>query len=225
MFSNRRSAGEQLATRVLAVLEDSAFTAKDAVVVGLPRGGVPIAAEIARLLRCPIDILVSKKMRAPDNPELAIGAVTSSGVVVLDERVAGYRGLRRSYEEAQRIQKDLLVRETKELERYWIEQADMRIRPDWQGKLIILADDGIATGMTARAAIETVRKRQAAEIWLATPVSPYDTYLHLQSQCDLFVALLTPNDFSAVGYFYEDFHQVDDKEVVACLRTAPKVGS
>lgn len=225
MFSNRRRAGQQLARRVLAVLEDNAFSPKDAVVVGLPRGGVPIACEIARLVRCPVDILVSKKMRAPDNQELAIGAVTACGVVVLDERVATYRALRSSYEEAQRVQKDMLVQETRELERHWIEQADMRIRPDWQGKLIILADDGIATGMTIRAAIETVKQRQAAEIWLATPVSSYDTYLYLQTQCDLFVALLTPKDFSAVGCFYDDFHQVDDDEVVASLRNALKVSS
>jgi predicted phosphoribosyltransferase len=226
MFSDRLSAGRLLAARLSEVLADNSdFTESQTVVVGLPRGGVPIAAEIACHLKCPIDILVSKKMRAPDNPELAIGAVASSGVVVLDERVARYRGLRASYEEAQRTQEAQLIQETKEQERRWLELADIKVRPDWRGKLVILTDDGIATGMTTRAALETAKQRQPAAIWLATPVSPYDTYLNLQSQCSLFVALLTPRDFSAVGSFYDDFHQVEDSEVVNTLRNALKAVS
>ncbi len=219
MFTNRQDAGQQLSRLLRDLLEkDSTFTPESTVVVGLPRGGVPVAAEIAIELRCSIDVLVSKKIRAPDNPELAIGAVSSSGVVVLDARIPQLFGNSELYLKAQHDQKELLICQTRQQEMSLVERSGMQSRPTWQGKLVIIVDDGIATGMTTLAALRTVKQHACARVWLATPVIPYDTYLKLKQECDYLLALSIPHDFSAVGCFYNDFHQVEDTEVLAALR-------
>lgn len=221
MFKNREEAGRLLAARLKELLEASAdFAPAATVVVALPRGGVPVAAQVSKALGCEIDLLVSKKIRAPDNPEFAIGAVSSGGIVVLDEHLPGMFGHRAQYQEAQRVQKEELIVETCEQERMWAHAAGMGSRPDWADKHVIVVDDGIATGMTTRAALRTVRQRRAAKIWLGTPVVPQDVYWSLHQECDRVIALSTPHDFSAVGLFYHDFHQVEDAEVVAALKSS-----
>src|SRR5579875_1523904 len=221
MFVNRQHAGRLLAGRLKEYLSARGrFCPGDTVIVGLPRGGVPVAAEVAGQLRCPIDILVAKKIRAPDNPEVAIGAVSSTGVVVLDEGHKRFWTDPQAYERAQRAQKDELIGKTRQQETAWLEAAGMTARPEWRGRRIVLCDDGVATGMTTMAAIGSARQKGASEIIVATPVTPYDTYLILKEQCDHVLSLAVPHDFSAVGCYYDDVHQLADDEVVNALRLA-----
>ncbi len=221
MFIDRQHAGKLLAEQVKQYLrEKSDFRSDSLVVVGLPRGGVPVAAEVALALACPLDILVSKKIGAPDNPELAIGAVSSDGVVVLDEHAAHLFGNSERYFQEQSRQKEHLISETRSLEQRYVTQAGMKERPDLAGKLVIVADDGIATGMTTMAALRTLRKRGVGELVLATPVIPADTFRRIQPECDRLIALSVRSDFIAVGYHYRDFHQVTDEEMVESLKRA-----
>jgi len=219
MFQNRQQAGTLLAERLVDLLsEDADFSPQSTAVIALPRGGVPVAAEVALKLGCSIDVLVSKKIGAPDNPELAIGAVSSDGVVILDRQLPWLFGNTARYLEAQQEQKERLIQETRALEDYWVKAAGMTRRTDVSGRLIVLVDDGVATGMTTRAALSTLRSRKASKIILATPVIPLDTHSRLRQECDLLVALSIPWDFTAVGYYYRDFRQVEDAEVVEALK-------
>jgi predicted phosphoribosyltransferase len=226
MFKNRQQAGRLLAEKLYTLLRDeglSALTiAKECVVIGLPRGGVPVALEVALSLHAPLDVLVSKKIHAPDNPELAIGAVSSSGIVVLDSRIASrYRAS--EYQSAQVEQAKELIEQTKAKEAYWVKEGQIKPRSELAGKWIVLVDDGIATGMTVVAALRTLSTKNVAKVILATPVIPYDTYLSLSQDCDHLVALSIPYEFSSVGRFYQDFHQVEDQEVIEALRRSAQV--
>lgn len=223
MFSNRQQAGRLLAAKLITIFQEEGLSheqvAESCVVIGLPRGGVPVAVEVALSLHAPLDVLVSKKIRAPDNPELAIGAVSSSGIVVLDDRIVSrYGGSPSFYLEAQKKQAEELTLETKVKEAYWLCEGHISQRPRLTGKRVILIDDGIATGMTVLAALRTLAGQKCAKVVLATPVIPYDTYLYLKGNCDQLVALNIPYEFSAVGRFYQDFHQVEDREVIEDLR-------
>lgn len=221
MFVDRQQAGRLLAERVKSyVTEGREFSAQGTVVIGLPRGGIPVAAEIALVLKCPLDLLVSKKIGAPDNPELAIGAVSSGGVVVLDDKMWRWLAKPDLYLAEQAQQKERLRRETCALEERYVSQAGMKQRAEVSGKLVIVADDGIATGMTTMAALRTLRSRGASELVLATPVVPYDTFKRVERECDKLIALSIPYDFIAVGYHYRDFHQVSDEEMIAALKRA-----
>ncbi|MBI4533274.1 MAG: phosphoribosyltransferase [Candidatus Melainabacteria bacterium] len=216
MFVNRQQAGIMLAEKVLKELKgDPDFRADSAVVIGLPRGGVPVALEIALAMRCPLDILVSKKMGAPDNPELAIGAVSSDGVVVTDEKLMQFLAVPKQFVESQRQR---LINDTKALERTWVNLAGLQARATVKGKWVIVVDDGIATGMTALAALRTLQMRAVGSLILATPVMSYDAYHQLRDECDRVVALLIPHDFASVGQYYHDFHQVDNNELVAAMQ-------
>jgi len=221
MFVDRQQAGKLLAEQVKQyLLERSALSPERVVVIGLPRGGVPVAAEVALALSCPLDILVSKKIGAPDNPELAIGAVSSDGVVVLDQQIARLFGNSERFFQEQSRQKEHLMQETRAMEQRYIRQAGINDRPTLSGKVVIVVDDGIATGMTTMAALRTLRKAGVDELILATPVVPYDTYRKLESECDRLIALSVPYDFIAVGYHYRDFHQVSDEEMIDSLKRA-----
>ncbi|HEY9869218.1 MAG TPA: phosphoribosyltransferase family protein [Candidatus Obscuribacterales bacterium] len=221
MFVDRQHAGKLLAEQVLQyVNQREGFSPGTTLVIGLPRGGIPVAAEVALTLGCPLDLLVSKKIGAPDNPELAIGAVSSGGVVVLDEQICHWFGDPERWLQAQVAQKERLMRETRALEDQYIQRAGIRERPDIKGKLVIVADDGVATGMTTMAALRTLREKGAGELVLATPVIPHDTFKKMQHECDKLIALSVPYEFLAVGYHYQDFHQVSDEEMIASLRRA-----
>lgn len=221
MFVDRQQAGKLLAEQVEQYLrQNNALNPERLVAVGLPRGGVPVAAEVALALACPLDILVSKKIGAPDNPELAIGAVSSDGVVVLDQQIARLFGNSERFFQEQSRQKEHLIQETRAMEERYIKQAGIKERPTLSDMIVIVVDDGVATGMTTMAALRTLRKRGVGELILGTPVIPYDTFRKMESECDRLIALSVPYDFIAVGYHYQDFHQVSDAEMIDSLKRA-----
>lgn len=215
MFMDRRDAGRQLAEQVakLGLVEP--------LVLGLPRGGVPVAAEVARRLDAPLDVVLVRKVGCPWQPELGLGAVSEGGVRTLNARLITEADVSEAEVEA------IVARETAEIER-----RASRLRGDRppfpvDGRVVIVVDDGLATGYTARAAMETLRLRGARQVVLAAPVAPVDTVTELGSIADEVVVLATPAWFFAIGEFYEDFSQMTDEEVVTILETvsAQRAGS
>ncbi len=209
LFQDRRDAGRQLAER-LAFLKDE----PNVIVLGIPRGGVVVAAEIARALAAPLDVFLAHKLAAPFNPELAIGALTSDDQVLLDEGLVSE--LRLSEKEiAQEVE-----HQRKEIARRLNLFRKARPPLDVNAKTVVLADDGVATGSTTLAALRALRRHQPARLILAIPVGPPDTVARLARECDEVVALATPEPFWAVGRFYLHFDQTEDAEVIALLRSA-----
>jgi putative phosphoribosyl transferase len=215
MFPNRSLAGKQLAEKLdcyFATLSGADKRA-DLLVVGLPRGGVPVALEVARKFCCPLEIVVAKKLPYPGQPECAIGAVSSCGVVVLSPDVPhDYEW--RKYIEGQR---QTLLKQTNQSELQFYQHAGRHASP-FIGKTVVVVDDGIATGMTASAALESVKQRGAAFILMAAPVMSKEGFRHLSRYCDDVVALITPPDFRSVGQYYLNFEQTSDQEVINDLR-------
>lgn len=205
-FDDRRQAGELLGADV------AALAPKDPVVYALPRGGVPVAFEVARALGCPLDVLVVRKIGVPFQPELAMGAIAEGDVVVRNEDVI----------EIARIDEDdfaAVVRsERNELEHraaaYRTEAGP--ISP--QGHTAVVVDDGLATGSTALAAVRVLREKGARGVWLAVPVAPRSPLDELEALADRIVILHRPWDFGAVGVWYDDFAQTSDDEVRNLLR-------
>ncbi len=209
-FRDRRDAGQRLA-EALAFLKGR----KDLLVLGIPRGGVVVATEVARALGAPLDVFIARKIGAPGNPELAIGAVASSGDVVLDERlIAGLR-VPADYIEAE------TARQRQEIARRRAASRGDRPPPEFAGKTVVLVDDGVATGATTLAALRALRAAKPAELILAVPVGPPDTIARLSAEADRVICLHTPEWFWAVGAFYVDFSQTTDEEVVRLLRETP----
>ena len=208
-FTDRADAGRRLAAE-LGFLRDSG-----AVVLGLPRGGVPVAFEVAAELGAPLDVIVVRKLGLPAQPELAMGAIGEGGVRILNEAV-----LRR----AQVTAADLAAaeeRERPELDRQARQFRAGRPRVDVTGRTAVLIDDGIATGSTARAACLVARAQGAARVIMAAPVGPPGSAAALRTSCDEVRCLQTPASFSSVGEWYEDFAPVPDAAVTALLRPAP----
>lgn len=204
-FADRHSAGEELG-RAVARLEP-----EEPVVLGLPRGGVPVAYEVARELGCPLDVLVVRKIGVPMQPELAMGSVGEGGVVVRNEDVIQIAGV---HDEAfERV----LESEKEELESRLRMYRSEAPPIDVEGRTVIVVDDGLATGSTARAALQVLKERDAREIWLAVPVAPSDTAEDMASIADRVVTLQTPRRFGAVGAWYRDFSQTSDQEVRSLL--------
>lgn len=208
MFRNRRDAGRQLGARLRS------FAAEHPVVIGLPRGGVPVAFEVARALAASLDVLVVRKIGSPGNPELGMGAIAEGGVRVLND--FALRSLQLSQEEiergTQRAEHDLQER----LLRYRGERPPL----DVTGRTVILVDDGLATGGTARAALRALRARGPDRLVLAVPVGARETIGAIASECDEVVCLVAPEVMWAIGYWYEDFGQTSDAEVSALLLEA-----
>ena len=202
MFHDRRDAGRLLANE-LTFLKGR----RDVVVLAIPRGGVPVGREVAAVIGAPLDIVITRKIGAPDNPELAIGAVTEDGETMLDNRLAEMVGATTDYvkQEAARQVEEIKIREKK--------YRGNRPFPALQGKTVVIVDDGIATGSTIRAAIQSVRRRNAGKIIIAAPVGPPDTVSELSKGVDRVICLSTPGYFEAIGEFYEEFEQVDDDAV------------
>ena len=216
MFSNRQQAGILLAQKLTQLIKHSEqVDVTKTVVLALPRGGLPVALEIASALHCPLNIITSKKIGAPDQPELAIGAVTSDGLVVIDKALSSYLNISPAYLESKI---EYLVTQTKSLEETWRKAAGMEISLDVRHKRVIVVDDGVATGMTAIAAARSLRQHDVAQLILATPVASQSAFNSLQKEYDQVVVLDMPVDFRAVGQFYTDFHQVQDVEVVEALK-------
>jgi len=205
IFRDRLDAGERLAA-ALQQYRDAPAT----LVLGIPRGGVVVARAIAVALHLPLGICPVRKLGAPDNPELAIGAVDDQGVTVLDHKLSRHLGL--TDDELL----DAAARQRDEL-RAWLAALGANAIPPVQGRTAILTDDGVATGYTAQAGIESLRRRGAQRVVLAVPVAPPDTATALAAQVDEFVCLVTPEPFYAVGNFFEEWPQVTDDEVRALL--------
>ncbi len=187
------------------------------VVLALPRGGVPVAREIARALGCPLDLVMVRKIGAPGQPELALAAVANgeAPVLVVNEEVRRMSGVDEAWLEAAK------ARELEEIARRRRRYLADRVPAPVTGRTAILVDDGVATGATTRAALRAVRRRRPQRLILAVPVAPPATLSALAREADEVVCLHTPDDFMAVGQFYHDFHQVDDAEVMAALAETP----
>ncbi|MDH6575368.1 phosphoribosyltransferase family protein [Kitasatospora sp. MAP5-34] len=207
-YSDRTDAGRRLAAEL------THLRGADPVVVGLPRGGVPVAAEVAGVLGAPLDICVIRKLGVPVQPELGMGAIGEGGARVLNERVI--RGAGVTSEQLARVEQD----ERAELERRAKRYRRGRDAVDLRGRTVVVVDDGIATGSSARAACQIVRARGAARVVLAVPVAPSDWETTMAGAADELVCPYTPSRFWAIGEFYTDFGQTDDAEVLACLEQA-----
>jgi putative phosphoribosyl transferase len=202
MFRNRSDAGQQLAKRL------SEFThCVDVLVVGLPRGGVPVAFEVAQALHVPLDVLLVRKLGAPGQPELAIGAIASGGIKVLDRHLVYSMGLSELQLEK------MITAQAAEMRRCDQLYGDVRPKIDIKDRLVILADDGIATGASMLAAIAVLRSQQAKTVIAAVPVAPRHAQLKMAKAADRFICLQIADNFPAVGAFYQDFSQTEDGEV------------
>jgi len=201
-FHDRREAGQLLA-RQLAPYKDR----EDVVVLALPRGGVPVAYEIARELKAPLDVFLVRKLGVPWQPELAMGAIAGTGTEVLNGDVVT------AYNIPPHIIRAVADRERGELERRLQKYRGTRPMPELRDRVVILVDDGLATGSTMRAAVRAIRRERPREIVVAVPVAASDACLEFQNEVDHVVCLHTPRDFAAVGRWYEDFSQTTDEEV------------
>lgn len=213
-FRDRQDAGEQLAIAIQPELESwqAYLTHSGRVIVyALPRGGLPVAQPIAKALRCPLDVIVAKKITSAQNQELAVGAVTACGQVVWSplsqEQGSGRKWQSRQAVAQQRAQEQLAT------------VAPHCPKIDPQGAIAILVDDGIATGMTMAVAILAARARCPAQVWVATPIAPLGLEEQLGSWCDRVIILATPDPFLSVSRFYTEFEQVEMSEAVASLMT------
>ena len=213
VFANRADAGRRLAARLLDLRD------KRVVVLGLPRGGVPVAFEVARALGAPLDVIIVRKLGVPFQPELAMGAIGEDGVRVINREVVRAAGV--SAGELAAVE----ARERAELERRARRFRGGRPRQSLDGRVAVVVDDGIATGSTARAACQVARLQGAARVVLAVPVAPPRWQARIGAVADELVCLQTPARFSAIGQFYADFTQTTDDEVVACLQRAAAPGS
>ena len=202
-FKDRQDGGKQLVPALLKYKNNP-----DAIVLGLPRGGVVPAYEIAKELHVPMDIIVTRKIASPMQPELALGALTQEGVPMFDERVLAMVGV--SKEDLAPIVHAETLEAQRRLKLYRGDRAPL----DLQNKIAIIVDDGIATGATMRAAIMSARAMGAKKIIVAVPVSPRDTLKKLENEADEIICLHIPDTFWAVGQFYDVFAQTEDEEVI-----------
>lgn len=209
VFRDRRDAGRKLAKELHRYAD-----VQDVVVLGLPRGGVPVAYEVAAALHAPLDVLVVRKLGYPAHEELALGAIAPGGTVVFDPDLI--IGLTKS-------QLDGIVRrELAELQRRESAYRCVREAQPIQGKTVILVDDGLATGASMHAAVRSIRRLGAKRIVVAVPVSSQDAIDSLRQEADEVMAARTPAPFYAVGLYYDDFTQTSDEEVKSLLATLPK---
>lgn len=204
-FQNREDAGIRLGQALQKYKNDNP------IVLGVPRGGVVVAAKVAEELEAPLDVIISRKIGAPHNPEVAIGAVTQDGTVIKDEAMVELLGV-----------SDFQIRDMANLVSAEISRRVDAYRGGRAGhgvhnRTVIVIDDGIATGFTIKAALQSVRKANPSRLVLAVPVAPPETVKDLRSQVDDLVCLEEPNDFYAVGQFFQDFDQTSDEEVIELL--------
>jgi len=206
IYKDRKDAGIQLASR----LKD--YKDREGVIVlALPRGGVVTGYEVSSYLSCPLDVFIVRKIGFPGEPEFAIGAVSETGTVVLNESVVSM------YQISEKYIKDEIARQKKEIERRVSAYRGGKKMPEIKGKTIILVDDGVATGATIKAAISALKMEKIEKLVVALPISPPETADKLRQMVDEFICLETPDDFMAVGSYYQDFTQVNDEEVIEIL--------
>jgi predicted phosphoribosyltransferase len=207
-FRDRADAGRRLADRLGSYAEERP------IVVALPRGGVLTAYEIARALRAPLDVLIVRKLGATDQPEFGVGAIAEGGVRIVDRASLRLAGM------SEHDLEEVVTRETAELARRQRVYRAGRERLDVHGRTVILVDDGVATGVTVRAAIAALRKAKAGRIIIAVGVCSPETAQRLRHEVDDVVSVLLPSDLIAVGLYFDDFHPVNDDEVVGLLSRA-----
>ena len=210
-FENRREAGRELAREL-----DAYAKRDDVIVLALPRGGVPVAFEVARALDAPLDVLVVRKLGVPAQPELAMGAIASGDAFFLDERIVEYAGVAKG--ELDRV----IEKERVELERREKLYRGSRPPLDVSGRVAIVVDDGMATGATMKAAAISLRHAHPAKIVAALPVAPLDSEARVEDVVDEFVCVMRPHRYFGVGQFYIDFDQTSDDEVRELLDAARK---
>ncbi len=211
MYASREEAGRKLGAALSFLKGNGGVT-----VLAIPRGGVVVARQVADLIGAPLDVIITRKIGAPGNPELAIGAVNQEGQVTLDTGLVHVLG----------VPDDYIVKEAAKQ----TEEVRSRVRsyrgdeppPPLEGKTVVIVDDGIATGSTARAAVESVRTRGPAAVIVAAPVGSEEATEELSRVADRVVCLSTPEPFYAIGAFYENFEQVDDKTVRTLLNSAAR---
>jgi predicted phosphoribosyltransferase len=208
-FPNRAEGGRRLAEKL-----DKYAGRDDVIVLGLPRGGVPVAYEVARRLAVPLDVFIVRKLGVPGFEELALGAIASGGVRVLNDDVV------RALPNANELIESVTAKEIQELERREQEYRNGRPAPELRGRVLILVDDGLATGATMRAAIAALRQRGAAKIVVGVPVGAADTCREMETEADEAVCAIASEWFQAVGQYYDDFSQTSDEEVRELLARA-----
>ena len=210
LFADRAEAGRRLAERLLR------FKDERPVILALPRGGVPVGFEVARALDAPLDLVLVRKIGAPFQPELAVGAVVDGGraETVINE------GMVREFQIPETWVAEESARQLEEIERRRSLYLAGRIRAPLEGRTAIVVDDGIATGATMEAALHATRRARPKRLVLAVPVAPPDTIERLRSQVDEVVCLAMPRALGAIGWFYENFRQLSDEEVVGLLQRA-----
>jgi len=213
-FRNRADAGRLLAERLL-----DHSGAPNTLVLALPRGGVPVADVVARRLGLAMDVFLVRKLGVPWQPELAMGAIATGNVRVMNDRVVESLGLGREVIDA------VAERELLELVRREMAYRGARPACAVAGRVAIVIDDGIATGATVRAAVAALRRQKAGRVVVAAPVIAHDTFVRLRSEADEVAAVMTPWDFSSVGEWYEDFTQTTDQEVRSLLQAAEGRGT
>lgn len=210
-FTDRTDAGRRLAKAL------AGYKGQSAVVLALPRGGVPVAAEVASALDAPLDLVLVRKIGVPYQPELAMGAVVDGKdpVIVRNEDIISLSGV--SEQQFNAVRDEQLA----EIERRRKLYLGDRPHPEIAGRVVIVVDDGIATGATTRAALQAIRMRKPRKLVLAVPVAPTDTLAKLRGEADDIVCLEDYEDFGAIGLFYSDFTQVSDREVIDMLARHP----
>jgi putative phosphoribosyl transferase len=201
-FRDRTHAGQMLSHQLNAYANHP-----EVLILALPRGGLPVAREIARFLRAPLDVFLVRKLGAPGQEELAMGAIASGGVRVLNDEVV------QALHVSSRVIELVTARELQELARRERLYRDGRPAPDVAGKTIILVDDGLATGSTMRAAIAALRQAKPKRVVVAVPIAAAPAYTELSAEVDEIVCLHTPEPFCSVGFWYEDFSQAGDQEI------------
>jgi len=212
MFSNRTEAGKELAEKL-----KKHKALKDLIVLAIPRGGVVVGWEIAKSLKTQMDLVIPRKIGAPHNPELAIGAVMQDGTSILNNELVSRLGVEDEY-----IKKET-ENQVEEIRRRLKKYRKSTDDPDIEDKIVILVDDGIATGFTVKAALDYIKRQHPTKIILAVPVMPPDTYEKMVELTDEVVCLKVPQVFFAVGQFYEDFDQVEDEEVIRLMENRHKI--
>jgi putative phosphoribosyl transferase len=209
MFQDRQEAGRRLAAELRAYR-----SLAGAPVLGLPRGGVVVAFEIAAALGLPLDVLVVRKVGFPGQPELAIGAVSETGTIALNRDIISAHGLSMRYVDAE------IEQQKEEISRRIGLYRGGKTIAGMEGRTVVLVDDGVATGATMKAAVSTLRQEKPRELIIALPVAPPETAAELRHMADRFVCLETPRVFTAVGSYYRDFPQTTDREVIELLHRA-----
>lgn len=208
LFKNRTEAGEKLAHHL------KEYADKDVIVLSIPRGGVVVGYEIAKEFNCPLDVIIPRKIGAPNNPEFAIGAVSLDGAFILNPEI------NKEILDKEYLKKEI-EKQREEIKRRFKIYRGEKPFPDLNNKIVILTDDGIATGSTMLLAVKSL-KEKAKKIIIAVPVAPIDTYNRFLKIVDHFICLYLPEFFYAVGQFYEDFRQTTDEEVIKLLKESEK---